>query len=163
MEIIKHSRAAIQLEKKGDLKIVDIGILPPRSHEIIIKLVSSGICHSQLNQLNHPTLERPMLLGHEGFGQVTDIGSNVKEIKEGDYVIVTWIPCAPNLIKKNKHPSQVITGGNKINVGTFTWSEYIITDLNHVKKIPSKKYCTSLRRNEFFNLKYFLFFAFTKE
>ena len=139
MEIIRNSKAAIQLEKETDLKIVDIGIPYPNSQELIVKLVSTGICHSQLNQMNHPILERPMLLGHEGFGQVTEIGPNVKNIKEGDHVIITWIPCAPDLIEKNKATIKIKFGGKEINVETFTWSQYIVTDINHIIKIPSHK------------------------
>ena len=51
-----------------------------------------GSCHSQLHQLHNPDLQRPLLLGHEATGVVTAKGSEVSHVREGDRVMVTWVP-----------------------------------------------------------------------
>ena len=89
------SRAAIHVEYKKKLIIDEIHIPSPNEDQVIVKLFSSGVCHSQLHQMHNPETVTPSLLGHEGFGVVTHIGSSVTHIKEGDAAIVTWVPREP--------------------------------------------------------------------
>ena len=54
----------------------------------------SGLCRSQLMEVQglrgkDPYL--PHLLGHEGYGQVIEVGPSVKKVKPDDKVVVTWI------------------------------------------------------------------------
>ena len=85
------SMAAIHLEYGDKVKVEEIDIPDPLDTQVIVKLKSTGVCHSQLHQMNSNETTRPISLGHEGAGYVEKIGKNVKGLKEGDKVIVTWV------------------------------------------------------------------------
>ena len=78
-------RAAIHVEHGKPLVVDDIEIPPPNADQVRLKLYSSGVCHSQLHQMHNPETPTPCLLGHEGTGVVTDVGSDVSHVKEGDF------------------------------------------------------------------------------
>ena len=78
------SRAAIHTQHGKPLTVDEIDIPDPKDEQVVVKLFSSGVCHSQLHQMHNPTLARPLLLGHEGTGIVTHVGSNVDHVAEGD-------------------------------------------------------------------------------
>lgn len=65
------SKAAIQAEPAGPLVIEEIEIPDPAPNQVRVRNFASGVCYSQLHQLRDPDLPRPMGLGHEGTGVVT--------------------------------------------------------------------------------------------
>ncbi|MGA8057029.1 MAG: alcohol dehydrogenase catalytic domain-containing protein, partial [Candidatus Binataceae bacterium] len=70
------------------LSIEEIQIDEPREHEVLVRTVASGVCHSDLHFVEglwpHPT---PAVLGHEAAGIVERVGSEVTYLKAGDHVI----------------------------------------------------------------------------
>lgn len=76
------------LELRDDLTTVD-----PGTHEIRIRVRATGICHSDLSAMTGslPALT-PGVLGHEGAGEVLEIGSGVDHVAVGDRVIVSFVP-----------------------------------------------------------------------
>ena len=89
------SKAAIHKTYGNPLIIDEVEIPDPRSGQVVVKLISTGVCHSQLHQIKDPSLPRPAILGHEAAGVVTKVGKDVKDLAEGDHAIVTWIPKTP--------------------------------------------------------------------
>ena len=85
------ARVAVLPQDKGTLSIVEVVLPDPRPHEVVIKQFSSGVCHSQLHQIHNPRTT-PVVLGHEATGVVLAKGSDVSHVKEGDSVLVTWVP-----------------------------------------------------------------------
>jgi threonine dehydrogenase-like Zn-dependent dehydrogenase len=85
-------RSAIDVAYGSPLIIDEIDLPPPRPDQLIVKLFSSGLCHTQLHWLQNQSGSRPRISGHEATGVVTDLGSDVTHVKEGDHVIVTWTP-----------------------------------------------------------------------
>jgi S-(hydroxymethyl)glutathione dehydrogenase / alcohol dehydrogenase len=81
-------RAAVMREFRGDLTIEDVEIDTPRTDEVLIRTVASGICHTDLTYWGgrhpHPL---PMILGHEGCGIVEAIGPGVTNVAVGDAVV----------------------------------------------------------------------------
>lgn len=73
--------------------IEDIEIGDPRPDEVRVKLVASGLCHSDdhIDKGVYVGLD-PMVGGHEGAGIVEEVGSEVKDIKPGDHVVLAFIP-----------------------------------------------------------------------
>ncbi|MGZ5560871.1 MAG: zinc-dependent alcohol dehydrogenase [Methylobacter sp.] len=61
-------------------------------HDAIIKITSTAICGSDLHLLDGfmPTMEKGDILGHEPMGEVVEIGSEVKNLKVGDRVVVPF-------------------------------------------------------------------------
>jgi S-(hydroxymethyl)glutathione dehydrogenase/alcohol dehydrogenase len=71
----------------------DIEIAPPGPGEVKVKVVASGVCHSDLSVQNGTIpLGTPIVLGHEGAGIVEAVGSAVTSVKPGDHVICSWNP-----------------------------------------------------------------------
>ena len=78
------SKAAIHLEHGQPLVVDEIELADPSDDQVLLKLYSSGVCHSQLHQMHNPEFERPMIIGHEGTGVVVKTGRNVDHVEEGD-------------------------------------------------------------------------------
>ena len=76
---------------------VDEFLVPhPGPGEALIRIPASGVCHTDLSAKNgvFGTDYFPFLLGHEGSGIVEEVGEDVTNVKEGDYVILAWrAPC----------------------------------------------------------------------
>lgn len=71
----------------------DIEIAPPGPGEVKIKVVASGVCHSDLSVLNGTIpLPTPIVLGHEGAGIVEEVGEGVTTVAPGDHVVLSFVP-----------------------------------------------------------------------
>jgi S-(hydroxymethyl)glutathione dehydrogenase/alcohol dehydrogenase len=90
-------RAAVLFSNDEErLELVDdITILDPGSQEVTVRVMASGVCHSDLSILNRTMPQTlPAVLGHEGAGVVTAVGDGVQRLAEGDHVIIAWTaPC----------------------------------------------------------------------
>ncbi|XP_018803351.1 PREDICTED: alcohol dehydrogenase class-3 [Bactrocera latifrons] len=87
-------KAAIAWEAKKPLVIEDVEVAPPKSHEVRIKVVASGVCHTDAYTLGgfDPEGVFPVILGHEGAGIVESVGEGVTAFRAGDHVIPLYIP-----------------------------------------------------------------------
>ena len=63
-------KAAVQFERKGELKIVDVNVAPPKRLEVRIKIIGSGVCHTDYSEPLYASQQFPVILGHEGGGIV---------------------------------------------------------------------------------------------
>ena len=71
----------------------DIEIAPPGPGEVRIKVVASGVCHSDLSVQNGTIpLPTPIVLGHEGAGIVEEVGEGVTKVAVGDHVVLSFVP-----------------------------------------------------------------------
>ena len=131
-------KAAVLFEINNPLKIIDIDIPKLKKGQILVKILYSGVCRSQLMEKKgsrgkDPWL--PHLLGHEGSGEVIAVGKGVTKVKPGDGVILTWI-------KSNGlealHTPKYIFGKKRINSGHITtFSNYSIISENRCVKKPN--------------------------
>lgn len=88
-------RAAVLREVKEPLTVEEVNIDEPGPHEVLVRTVACGVCHSDLHYV-HGLLpvERPAVLGHEPAGVVEAVGSAISSVKPGDRVICcTTIHC----------------------------------------------------------------------
>ena len=141
-----NSKAAIHTEHGKKLTLGDVQIPDPRPDQVLLKLHSSGICHSQLHQMHNPEAPTPALLGHEGTGTVIAIGSDVNHVQEGDLAIVTWVDRKP-VIGRPSYPATGVTFNEApLSGGTYTWGEDVLVRSGYVVKIPktSDKYKSSI-------------------
>ncbi|MDP3298782.1 MAG: alcohol dehydrogenase catalytic domain-containing protein, partial [Phenylobacterium sp.] len=81
-------KAAVLREVGKPLQIEDVQINKPGPHEVLIRTMAAGVCHSDLHFIEgsypHPL---PAVLGHESAGIVEQVGSEVRTVKPGDHVI----------------------------------------------------------------------------
>lgn len=86
--------AAVSTERdpQGELILQELELEPPRPDEILVRLVATGVCGSDLHGRGsfHP---RPIVLGHEGAGVIVETGAGVTKVKVGDHVLLNYIAC----------------------------------------------------------------------
>lgn len=83
--------AAVLRDPAADFVIEDVTLDEPRDGEVLVRLVASGICHTDLAFRGIVPL--PVVLGHEGAGIVEAVGANVKKTKPGDHVVLSFGSC----------------------------------------------------------------------
>ena len=88
------ARAAVAWEPKKPLVIEEIDVEGPKEGEVLLKVVASGVCHTDAFTLSgdDPEGAFPCVLGHEGGCEVVECGPGVKDLKPGDHVIPLYIP-----------------------------------------------------------------------
>lgn len=118
--------AAIQTAPEQPLIVAEIDLPDPQPDQVIVKLFSSGVCHSQLHQMHSATLSRPMVLGHEGTGIVTHVGSGVTHVQEGDHAIVTWVRRTPVRGPSAQTPTGATYEGNLVSGTVYTWAQDVL-------------------------------------
>ncbi len=86
--------AAVVREPKGAFTIEEVDLEEPRSHEVLVKIVGTGVCHTDLFCRSvFPPVMFPFVFGHEGAGIVEKVGSAVTKVKPGDHVVLSFASC----------------------------------------------------------------------
>jgi len=88
------TRAAVAFEAKRPLEIVEVDLEGPRSGEVLVEIMATGICHTDAYTLDGLDSEGlfPSILGHEGAGVVREVGPGVTSVAVGDHVIPLYTP-----------------------------------------------------------------------
>ena len=88
------TRAAVAWEAGKDLEIEEIDIEGPKQGEVLVRVVATGVCHTDAYTLSgiDPEGIFPAVLGHEGGGIVEEVGPGVTHVQPGDHVIPLYIP-----------------------------------------------------------------------
>ncbi len=88
------SRAAVAWGPGQPLSIEEIDVMPPQKGEVRIRILASGVCHTDAFTLSgdDPEGRFPAILGHEGGGIVESIGEGVTSVAVGDHVIPLYTP-----------------------------------------------------------------------
>jgi Zn-dependent alcohol dehydrogenase len=133
------SAAAILAQHGEPLVLDEVDYADPGADQVLVRLFSSGICHSQLHQIHSPATPTPTLIGHEATGRVEKAGKDVSHVHEGDHVIVTWVPrnAGPEMAPPSPPP---LTWGERPIVfersPVYTWSQHTLIPERYVVKIP---------------------------
>jgi alcohol dehydrogenase, propanol-preferring len=139
----KMMRAAV-VEKFGQpLKVRELPIPQPGAGQVLVRIMSSGVCHTDLHAADgdwpvKPTL--PFIPGHEGAGVVVALGPGVSHLKEGDRVGVAWLHSACGHCEfclsgwETLCPHQE-NSGYSVN-GSF--AEYAVAAADFLGRIPDK-------------------------
>lgn len=85
-------KAAVMTKVGQPLEIREVELSEPKANEVLVKILATAVCHSDLNTLEDSTTPTPQVLGHEGAGEVVKIGPNVTTCKPGDRVTLSWVP-----------------------------------------------------------------------
>ena len=89
-----QARIAVVNAAGSDFEMVDKSIADPDSHEVLIEIIATGVCHTDLAVQNGdlPT-NFPVVLGHEGSGRITAVGDHVEGLAPGDNVVLSYGSC----------------------------------------------------------------------
>jgi Zn-dependent alcohol dehydrogenase len=112
----------------GPLRVDNVVLPDPGSRQVVVRQFASGVCHSQLHQMHGPR-QAPAVLGHESTGVVLAAGREVTHVKEGDRVMVTWVPRRPDLPGRPEAATlQLPDGTTAVSQNVFTWADHTIAD-----------------------------------
>lgn len=131
--------AAVLYKINDPLHVKEL-IIPELKHgQVLVRVSYSGICRSQLNEIDGLKGEDkflPHTLGHEGSGIVEAIGKGVKKVQEGDRVVLTWLKGNGADIPSCQY---LDCGGSIVNSGAIsTFLAKAVVSENRVIKIPER-------------------------
>lgn len=134
-------KAAVVHSFGAPLQIEEVPVPSVGRGQVLVKVVASGVCHTDLHAADgdwpvKPPL--PFIPGHEGVGYVAAVGEGVIHVREGDRVGVPWLHTACG------HCEHCLTGwetlcdhqqmtGYSVNGG---YAEYVLADPNYVGRLP---------------------------
>ena len=134
-------KAALVREFGRPLEIAEVAVPEVPPGQVLVKVVASGVCHTDLHAADgdwpvKPSL--PFIPGHEGVGYVARVGAGVKFLKEGDRVGVPWLHnacghcehCMTGWETLCDHPQMT---GYTVNGG---YAEYVLADPGYVGQLP---------------------------
>lgn len=138
----KTMKAAVVHALGGKLSIEDVPIPTPGPGEVLVKIVATGVCHTDLHAADgdwpvKPTA--PFIPGHEGAGIVAALGAGVVNLKEGDPVGIAWLHDACGRCEHCMTGWETLCekqndSGYSVN-GTF--AEYAIGAADYVGRLPA--------------------------
>ncbi|KAK5111918.1 hypothetical protein LTR62_004650 [Meristemomyces frigidus] len=78
--------------------------------ELLVEMLATGICHSDLSLTSSPRMPYPRIAGHEGAGHIKTLGPNManKELKVGDPVLLSFMHCGKCPYCLKGRPSQCV-------------------------------------------------------
>ena len=163
------TKAAVAWSPQEPLIVQDVDLEGPKKGEVLIKVVATGVCHTDAYTLSGKDPEGlfPSILGHEGAGIVQEVGKGVLSLKPGDHVIPLYIPeCGEcdfchspktNLcqaVRATQGQGLMPNGSSRFSykgkkiyhyMGTSTFSEYtVVPEISLAKinpKAPLDKVC----------------------
>jgi aryl-alcohol dehydrogenase len=88
-------KAAVTYKQSDKFTIEQLDLSDPNDDEVLVRVVASGICHTDLAARDGhlPLPPPPSVFGHEGAGVVEKVGKGVTKVKPGDHVVLGWDYC----------------------------------------------------------------------
>jgi NDMA-dependent alcohol dehydrogenase len=87
------TRAGVLLEPAGRWEIRELDLDPPKANEVLIRVMATGLCHSDEHVRSATTRTLvPLVGGHEGAGIVEEVGPGVTRVRKGDHIVTSFIP-----------------------------------------------------------------------
>ena len=88
----RTAKAVICRELNKPVVVEEIRVDSPKRGEVMVKVAACGVCHSDLSATNGTiALPPPLVLGHEGAGEVVEVGEGVTGLAVGDHVVSSFI------------------------------------------------------------------------
>jgi S-(hydroxymethyl)glutathione dehydrogenase/alcohol dehydrogenase len=153
-------KAAVLYRHNEPLVVEEVELDPPKAGEVLVKLKATGICHSDVSVYNgHIPVGVPVIMGHEGAGEIVEVGEGVTRFKPGDHVLLSYLPSCgrcrwchigqPNLCELGAHlrDGKMLDGtarhhrvedGSDINSFVFisTFGEYSVAPEASLVPVP---------------------------
>lgn len=154
--ILRQTGAEEPYEKSQPISIEEITLDPPKAGDVVVKVAGAGLCHSDLSVINgNRPRPVPLALGHEGAGEIVEVGAGVKDVKVGDHIAFQFSAscgrCArcqagrPQLCEQVVYArahGELMTGGKRIHdadgheishhSGVSCFSQYSVVDRGSV-------------------------------
>jgi NDMA-dependent alcohol dehydrogenase len=128
------TKAAILWEPHSKWSVEEIELDPPKAGEVLVKLAASGLCHSDEHMVTGDMVidpeiaatfglkQFPLIGGHEGAGEVLEVGEGVTSVVPGDHIVLGFIPSC------GRCPSCAIGQQHLCDLGAFLLAGLQVTD-----------------------------------
>ncbi|GAB3292572.1 alcohol dehydrogenase AdhP [Parasphingorhabdus pacifica] len=134
-------KAAVVHDFAKELAIDEVAKPQPGPGEVLVKIETSGLCHTDIHAAHgdwpiKPTL--PLIPGHEGVGIVESVGPDVTEVAEGDRVAIPWLGIACGVCDHCTSGCENLCE-QQLNTGYFingAYAEYAKASAKYVAKVP---------------------------
>ncbi|KPN21834.1 alcohol dehydrogenase AdhP [Arthrobacter sp. Edens01] len=138
---MEHMHAAVANTLGEPLTVGEVDVPSPGPGQVLVKLISTGVCHTDLHavQGDWPVKPSPPFIpGHEGVGRVVSVGEGVTALKEGDMVGNAWLWSACGICEYCRTGWETLceqqqNGGYSVD-GSF--GEYMLVDEKFAAHIP---------------------------
>lgn len=113
-------KAAVLDGVGSKFQVREVEIDKPKSGELLVKVVASGLCASDLNAIDgkRKLVPFPAIIGHEAAGVVVEVGSETVGFSPGDHVIMSIVPsCGTCSYCISERPNYCSTAGNAMAAG----------------------------------------------
>jgi len=135
-------KAAVVRAFNESLRIEDRPVPAPSHEQVLVKMETCGLCHTDIHAAHgdwpvKPT--PPFVPGHEGVGIVTELGSGVRGIAEGDRVAIPWLGYACGACEYCASGRETLCP-NQSNSGYSVdgaYAEYAVADAAFVGRVPA--------------------------
>jgi S-(hydroxymethyl)glutathione dehydrogenase / alcohol dehydrogenase len=128
-------KAAVLVKQNAPLEVYEVDLPKLAVGQVLVKVAHSGICGKQIDEITGRQGEDrfiPHLLGHEGGGEVVEIGPGVTKVKPGDSVVMHWIKGSGI----DSPPPRFNYRGELLSAGwVTTFSEYTIASENRLTPV----------------------------
>lgn len=86
--VLRQSGATAPFEKSRPISVEEVELSKPEAGELLVRVIGAGLCHSDLSVINgNRPRPVPLVLGHEGAGEVVEVGPGIRDLKAGDPVV----------------------------------------------------------------------------
>ncbi|MEU1144144.1 Zn-dependent alcohol dehydrogenase [Streptomyces sp. NPDC005863] len=110
---VLHETGQDKLEVLDDIETVGFG-----PGKVKIRVRATGLCHSDLSAMNGVLPQpAPFIPGHEGAGEIVDVGDGVTGLAQGDRVLLCWLPACGACPACKRGQTQLCLAGF-MNAGT---------------------------------------------
>ncbi|MBW0595062.1 alcohol dehydrogenase [Mycoplasma anatis] len=121
--------------------VEEVEIPKPKYKEVLIKMETSGICHTDLHAANFDWLvepKYPLIPGHEGIGIVTELGEGCTHLKVGDRVCLAWLHDACGACEFCLQGEETLCPNQNMSAYTKdgSYGEYAIGHEDYVAVVP---------------------------
>lgn len=104
---VLHEIGQDKLEVLDDVEAVGFG-----PGKVKIRVRATGLCHSDVSAMNGVLPQpAPFIPGHEGAGEILDVGDGVTNVKPGDRVLVCWLPACGTCPACKRGQTQLCLAG----------------------------------------------------
>jgi len=135
-------KAAVIHAFKEPLRIQEMPVPEVVPGRILVKVVASGVCHTDLHAADGDWVFKPkppFIPGHEAVGFVSAVGAGVKNLKEGDRVGVPWLHTTCGHCEHCMSSWETLCDRQQITGYTVNggYAEYVLADPAYVGRLPS--------------------------
>jgi len=156
---VHNIQAAVLRRRGGPLKIESLEMEGPRNDEVLVRIVASGICHTDISFVDGwDETDGPIVLGHEGAGVVEQVGKKVKSVRRGDHVVLSYQSCGCCHKCRSGHPADCenfyeanfgfarLDGSNALThsgvrghfFGQSSFATHVLATERNIVKVPKK-------------------------